>query len=74
MRGTSDEFPLDLNHTHAFATELVESAHRQVNGIPVFTSGAIIRHGHGDAPVARRDVHRLSAKVLVKHRRIFGRE
>jgi hypothetical protein len=73
MSEASGEFPLNIKDTLGIVTDGRESSTRQVNGIAVVTSGALIRDDHGDALAIIQvgDVHRLSANVLVIYRRIF---
>jgi hypothetical protein len=73
MRGASYEFPLDRKHTLTEVSERPESTMRQVDGILVITSGAFIRHDHGDALASLRvgDLHLVSANGLAIQCRIF---
>jgi len=66
--------PFDRKHTRAFVTDLLESTSRQVNGIGAVTSGAFIRHFHGDALAicGVGDEQRPSANALAKQCRIDG--
>jgi hypothetical protein len=63
MKKSLDELPGYLDLTHSLGCEHLESGYGQVNGVLVFTSGAIIRNGHGDSlAIVCSDLHPLPAK------------